>query len=130
MTSDSFSQKIAKAQDLPIEEQQHAGTPLTGAMDPALEKFLHALIKLIDEKQIDPYVPDSFLNKEIYDKLPEAMQGKVDLALVNMVDLVRKIEEYFRSKATPNECPQYENMVATLLQMRDRIEEHHDVFKF
>lgn len=130
MTDDSFAQKVAHAQDLPIEEQQHAGTPLTGAMDPKLEKFLHELIKLIDEKQIDPYVPDSFLNKEIYEKLPENLQGKIDLALVNMVDLVRKIEEYYRSQATPNECPQYENMLASLLQMKERLEEHHDVFKF
>lgn len=130
MIADSFAQKISKAGDIPLEEQQKVGTPLTGVMDPTLEKFLHDLIKLIDEKKIDPYVPDSFLNKDIYEKLPEALQGKVDLALVNMVDLVRKIEEYFRSKQTPNECPQYENMLATLLQMKERLEEHHDVFKF
>ena len=130
MTNDSFSQRVSNAQDIPLEQQLHAGAPITGTMDPKLEKFLHDLIKLIDEKQIDPYAPDSFLNKDVYDQLDEKWQGKVDLALVNMVDLVRKIEEYVRSKQTPDECPQYENMVASLLQMKDRLEEHHDVFKF
>ena len=125
-----FLKKVTEQVDLSIEDQQKAGTPLTGTMDPKLEKFLHDLIKLIDEKQIDPYVPDSFLNKDVYDQLDEKWQGKVDLALVNMVDLVRKIEEYFRSKQTPNECPQYENMLVTIIQMKERLEEHHDVFKF
>ena len=94
------------------------------------EDFLKLLISLIDAKQIVPSDPQTFIKQEIYDTMPQDWKGKVDMALYNIGQQILMIEEFFRSKETPNESPHLETMLAQLLQMKTRIEEKYDVFKF
>lgn len=124
-----FAQSLEDHKDLPLTDQKKAGQAIAGEMDSKHEDFLKHLIKLLDEKKIDIADPQSFLKKEVYDALDEEWRGKVDLVLVNVVDEVRRIEDFFRSTETPNSSPHLQTMIEHLWQMKQRIEEFHDVFK-
>lgn len=125
-----FTQIIGDQQDLTREQQKKAGTPLSGAMDDKIKQFLETLIQLIDSEEIDPYVPESFLNQEIYSGLSEEWKEKSDLALINIASQIQQIDQFYRSNQTPDSSPQLQSMVEALWEMKQRIEEHHDVFKF
>ncbi len=125
-----FSRTLTAHQDLSLEEQRKAGQPLEGGIEEEHRNFLKTLTTLISSGQIDPEKPQTFLKAEVYESLDEQWKGKVDLALVNIANLVRKVYEYHTSKQTPDEAPQYQTMIEDLWQMKRRIEEHHDVFKF
>lgn len=126
----NITQLAKQYQDLPEDEQKKAGAAIAGKMDPKVEEFLKGLLKLLDEKQIDTSNPDSFIKRDVYDTMPQPFQAKTDMALVNIADQVRRIEEFYKSTQTPNESPQLQAMIEGLWQMKQRIEEHYDVFKF
>lgn len=88
------------------------------------------VLSLIDSKQIDVLHPDTFLKKNVYDALDEEWRGKTDLALFNIANLLTRIVEFRISSQTPDESPELESMIEHLWQMKQRIEEKHDVFKF
>lgn len=92
--------------------------------------FLKTLLKLIDDKEIDPLVPESFINKKVYDKMPLEWKGKVELALFNIAHQIQNISEFYHSADTPTASTELENMIDHLWQMKERIEEKYDVFKF
>lgn len=125
-----FTQLMQNHQDLPEEEQKKVGQAIAGKMDPAVEEFLKILLNMLDEKTIDTTNPESFLNKDIYEGMPQDWKGKTDMALLNIANQVRRIEEFYKSKETPNESPQLQTMIEGLWQMKQRIEETYDVFKF
>ncbi len=129
MTS-TFTQALADHQDLPVDDQKKAGQPVTGTIDEEHTNFLKTLIALIDSGEIKVGDPQSFLKHDVYDGLEEQWKDKTDLALNNISDQVSLIHEYWISKQTPNDSPQLQTMVEQLWQMKQRIEEHHDVFKF
>lgn len=116
--------------DLPLEEQKKAGQAIAGDMDDAHGNFLQTLIGLLDRKEIVASDPQSLLKKDVYDALPEQWKDHVDLALINIAEQVRLIEEFYRSTATPNSSPQLSTMIELLWQQKQRIESEHDVFKF
>ena len=91
---------------------------------------MKTLIGILDSGEIDPYEPKTFLNMDVYESLDEQWQDKVDLALVNISNQVRLIHEFHVSNDTPDESPQLQTMVEHLWEMKQRIEEHYDVFKF
>lgn len=125
-----FVASMKQYQDLPEDEQKKAGQAIAGKMDPKHEEFLQQLLKLLQEKQIDTAHPESFIKQDVYDAMPLEWKGKTDQALFNIADQVRRIEEFYISKETPNESPQLQNMIDSLWQMKQRIEETYDVFKF
>ena len=125
-----FTTLMQQHQDLPEEEQKKAGQAIAGKMTKEHEDFLTMLIKLLDEKQIDPTVPESLIKQDIYNSMPQDWKGKTDLALLNIASQVQRIADFYHSKHTPNESPQLENMIDGLWQMKQRIEETYDVFKF
>jgi len=125
-----FHSLIKKHSKLPEEKQIEAGQAIAGKMTKEHETFLKELITLLDEKQIDVTNPESFINKKIYDKMPQEWKGKTDMALSNMAQQIRQIEDFYRSKQTPNESPHLETMIDYLWQMKQRIEVEYDVFKF
>jgi hypothetical protein len=125
-----FAKAIAAQRDLSVEEQKKAGTPIAGTLAEEHRDFLKTVTSLIDAGEIQPDSPQTFLKTDVYDGLDEEWKAKVDVALLNIANLVRKIDEYHRSKQTPDEAPQYATMIEDLWQMKRRIEEHHDVFKF
>jgi hypothetical protein len=124
-----FTKAIEKHKNLSLADQKKAGQAIAGKMESDHENFLKHLIDLLDRKEIDTANPQSFLKMDVYEKLSEEWQGKVDLALVNIVDEARRIEDFFRSKETPNASPHLQTMIEHLWQMKQRIEDHHDVFK-
>lgn len=125
-----FAAAIAQHQDLPEEAQKKAGRATGTDMDEEHKKFLAELIGLLDRKEIDPFTPATLLKQENYGKLSEADRGQVDFALFNLADQVRVVEEYFRSKATPNASPELQTMIEHLWDMVRRLEEKHgDVLK-
>ena len=125
-----FGDLIQKHSDLPLEKQREAGQAIGGKMDDEHENFLKTLITLLDKGEIVSSDAQSMLKKDIYDGLPQEWKDKVDLALVNIADQVRLIENFSRSKETPNDSPHLQTMIEHLWKMKQRIEEMHDVFKF
>lgn len=92
--------------------------------------FLKDLLSLINEGKINPMNPESFINKKIYDTMPQEWKAKVDLGLINMAHMIQKISEFYQSKDTPNASPELQNMIEHLWLMKQRIEEKYDAFKF
>lgn len=126
-----FADTVAQnSQDLPEEDQKKIGKAQSGAMDGKHKDFLKIILDLLDSGSLNVADPLTFLNTEIYEKIDEQWKDKTDLALMNIVDQVRLIEEFYRSTETPDESPQLESMIDHLWQMKQQIEEHHDVFKF
>lgn len=129
MGDDDFISAMSDEKELSTEQQQQMGKAVAGAMGDEHKTFLKTVIELLDLKGIDLTQPETLLNKEVYDQLDELEQGKVDLALINIVDQLIKIEEFYRSADTPDESPQLQNMIEALWQSKKRIEENYDVFK-
>lgn len=123
-----FVAKIGKHRDLSVADQKRAGKAIAGDMGDEHEKFLKKIIGMLDCKEIDAWNPESLLKKDVYDKLTPEWKAKVDVALVNVVDQLQRIESFFRSTQTPNSSPQLQTMIEHLWQMKQRIEDHHDVF--
>jgi len=116
--------------ELTEDEQKNAGQPIAGSMAAKEEDFMKSLVALIDAGKIDPYDQNTFLVQEVYEKLDPAWREKTDIALVNIAQQIRLIYEFYKSRKTPDACPQLETMVDQLWIMKQRIEEHHNVFKF
>lgn len=125
-----FTTLMGAHKDLTEEKQKQAGTVTAGSMNDEHANFLQTIIGMLDRKEIDSSDPQSLLKHDVYDKLPEEWRDKVNLALINIADQLRLVEEFYRSKATPNAAPQLQTMIEQLWQMKQRIEETHDVFKF
>lgn len=125
-----FAQSIQDHKDLPEDAQKKAGQAIAGKMDPETEGFLKLLLKLLSEKQIDTTNPESFINRDVYNSMPREWKAKTDLALINIADQIRRIEDFYLSKQTPNESPQLQQMIEELWLMKQRIEDTYDVFKF
>ncbi|MCF7844417.1 MAG: hypothetical protein K9M03_01135 [Kiritimatiellales bacterium] len=129
--ADDFHTTMAKHQDTMTEdEQKKAGQAIAGDMDNKHKDFMATVLKMIDSKEIDPLNAESFLNQDVYKGLDEEWKDKTDLALLNIANLIRSIDEVRKHDASPNESPQLQTMIEHLWQMKQRIEEHYDVFKF
>jgi len=126
----TFSDAIAKHANFSEKKQKEISKAVAGKMKKAHTDFLKELLALIDAKQIDPLVPESFINKKVYDKMPLEWKGKVELGLFNMAHQIQNIVEFYRSSETPDASPELENMIEHLWQMKQRIEEKYDAFKF
>jgi hypothetical protein len=125
-----FNTLMQEHQDLPEDQQKKAGQAIAGKMDIDVEEFLHKLLDLIENKTIDPTHPETFINTDVYDIMPQEWKGKTDLALLNIAAQITRIVDFYTSKETPNESPQLQTMIEGLWLMKQRIEEKYDVFKF
>lgn len=125
-----FLQTIGQQAPLSDASQIKAGQSATEKMGDQHENFMKGVLRLIDSGEIDLNKPQSILKMEIYNRLDEMWQSKVDLALVNIVNLLTHIVAFRISKKTPDESTELESMIEHLWQMKQRIEETHDVFKF
>lgn len=125
-----FLQTIGQAAPLSEAAQVKAGQSTAQKMGDAHESFMKEVLRLIDTKEIDLTKPQSMLKTDVYDALDEQWQSKVDLALINIVNLLSHIIDFRISKKTPDESPELQSMIDHLWQMKQRIEETHDVFKF
>jgi methylaspartate ammonia-lyase len=127
-----FHTTIAQSARKPMSDsaQEKAGKPLEGTLSAEHRAFLKSIRELIERKEIDPYTPKTFIRMEVYGELSEEWQDKTDLALMNIADLLKQLYELYIRTDTPNESPQYQTMIEQLFEMKQRIEQHHDVFKF
>lgn len=125
-----FTTLMQEHQDLPEDKQKKAGQAIAGKMDKDVEEFLHKLLDMIADQKIDTTNPETFINKEVYDIMPQEWKGKTDLALLNIAAQINRIVDFYKSKETPNESPQLQTMIEGLWLMKQRIEEQYDVFKF
>lgn len=121
---------MANPAALSEEKQKSAGTPIGGDMDEEHKHFAEAVSKMLEDGIIDENNPETFLNQEVYDALEPEWKAKTDLTMVNVASLLRHIHDFYRSKQTPDACPQLESMIDQLWEMKQRIEVHADVFKF
>lgn len=129
---DDFFATIAQEGKSPMSEkkQKKAGAPLKGAISDEHKNFLKTIKQLITSGDIDPYEPKTFLKEDVYNGLSEEWKEKSDLALSNIATLLKQVYELYVSTDTPDESPQYHTMIEQLWEMKQRIEEHYDVFKF
>lgn len=125
-----FAAAMTGNHDLPEETQKQIAQAQGDDMDDEHKNFLALIIKMLDEKTIDIYESESFLKKDVYDTLDDEWKMKVDKALPNLALQLRQIEAFYRNKAIPDASPELQNMIEHLWQMKQRIEEKHDVFKF
>lgn len=121
---------IARHQDLSEAKQKRAGQAIAGAMGDEHNRFLQTVIGMIDRKEIDSSDAQSLLKRDVYDSLPQEWKDKTDLELLNLTEQLRHIEQFYRDTSTPNSSPQLQTMIEHLWQVKQRIEEHYDVFKF
>lgn len=125
-----FAQTMAKPTDLSEAAQVKAGAPIKGDMGDDHKDFAMTISRLLESGEIDVTKPETFLNKDIYEKLEPEWRVKADLALMNISTLLGHIYDFYKSKQTPDACPQLATMIEDLWQMKERIESHADVFKF
>ena len=112
------------------EASRKAGQPMGGDMGDEHKNFCTTITKLFESGQIDVTRPETFLNKDVYAELEEEWKNKTDLAMMNIATLLQHIYEFYKSKQTPDACPQLATMIEQLWEMKQRIEIHADVFKF
>lgn len=91
------------------------------------EDFLKMLIEKLENEEINPHLPRSLYNADVYEKLSEEEQEAVDLSAVNIISIVRQLDSLWKldQKATF----QIQNLVETIFQMKSKFEEKHgDVY--
>jgi hypothetical protein len=126
-----FTTYITQQPTLTEAQQKKAGQPVSGDMDQEHKNFCTTISALLEKGEINVTKPETFLNQSVYDALPDEWKAKTDLIIVNMATLLDHIYGFYKSKQTPDACPQLETMIEQLWEMKQRIEVHgHDVFKF
>ena len=117
--------------DLSEKAQKKAGQAAGSDMAQKHKTFIADLIGMLDRKEIVSSAPESFLNKKEYAALSEQGRSAVDFALLNLASQLRLIEDFYRSKATPNASPELQTMIEYFWDMKSRLEtKHGDVLKF
>ena len=125
-----FSAAIRQHKDLPEDAQKKAGQAISGKMNPEHYEFLKLVTGLLKSEKLNVYKTQTFF-QEAYTKLDESKKAQVDLATLNIADLLRHIADFYLSKKTPDESPQLMTMIDQLLQMKKRVESKYgDVYIF
>ncbi len=127
---DDFLKTMANPAPMSEAEQKKAGTPMGGDMGDDHKNFCTAITKLFESGEIDMTQPETFLNKDVYDSLSPEWKTKTDLNIPNIATLLSHIYDFYKSKQTPDACPQLATMIEQLWEMKQRVEIHADVFKF
>lgn len=117
--------------DLSTDAQKSLGKAVAGDMAEAHTAFVIKLSKMVKDGEINVFAPASFFKQEVYDSLSEQAKTQVDVALVNVADLLRHIVEFYLSKQTPDSSPQLAQMIDQLWQMTGRLQEKYGtILKF
>ena len=110
-------------------DQDKLNTPLADptSMSQKSKDFLKLVMRLLKEGKIKLHVPDSLINFDVYDKLSEEKQGKVDLEAVNLITAIRDIHDLH--EAGHVETYQMANLVDRVHNTKQRLEkEGGDLF--
>jgi len=125
-----FATQMASTTGLTEAQQKKVGQPSGGDMDEEHKNFCTTITKLFESGAIDVTRPETFLNQEVYDRLEPEWKIKTDMAMLNIATLLNHVYGFYKSKQTPDACPQLASMIDQLWEMKQRIETHADVFKF
>ena len=91
------------------------------------EDFLKILIKKLKSKELDIHNIQSLYNKSVYEKLGDEEKEATDLTAVNLMSIIRQIEQLWEIERKPTF--QIQNLVETVFQMKSKFEEKHgDVY--
>lgn len=121
--------KAHGGKDLPLKEQQELGKPRPTNFADEHAHFLTTIIGLIDAGTIDTKFPMTFVHKEVYKGLSDDWKAKTDLAIPNIASLLERIMD-LHARPEKNESVEMKNLIETLWQAKQRIEEKADVFVF
>lgn len=125
-----FVAQMKSGANLTLEEQKSAGAPIGGDMSAKHKKFVHDLSLLIEKGSINPDNVETFIHRPEYEKLDDTVRGIVDRSLPNIATLLRYIVDFYRSKQTPDACPQLQTMIDQLWEMKERVEANGDILTF
>ena len=120
-----LSKILGQSQGITGESQENLNKPLvdsTGVSDED-QAFLNDVIAKIESGQINIYVPSSLINSEVYDKLDEMKQGKVDLNAMTLLSNVRQIKDLHEMGSM--DTYQAQNIVNSCRLMKERVEQEH-----
>ncbi len=125
-----FVAAIAQKQHLSEEEQKRISSSGGDDMGATHKDYLATVIGMLDRQEIKLLDPESLLKPAVYQKLGELDRNRVDAALVNITDLLSRIEHSYRDTHTPDASPELQNMIEHLWQMKNRVEDKYgDVYK-
>lgn len=125
-----YAKTMASTAQISEADQKKVGQAFGGDMGDEHKNFCLTINKLFETGQIDVTKPETFLNKDVYARLEPEWKTKTDLSLQNIATLLNHIYGFYKSKQTPDACPQLATMIEQLWEMKQRIEIHADVFKF
>ncbi|MBN1494890.1 hypothetical protein JW911_04110 [Candidatus Peregrinibacteria bacterium] len=83
--------------DIAQNTQSMINTPMdddTG-VDPKDREFIEHVLKLINDKTIDLYNPNTLINKPVYEKLDYKAQGIADINGVSLLAALRQIKKLY-----------------------------------
>jgi len=114
---------------VPADTQAELNKPLkdqTG-FNEGHENFLKILISKLEDGTLDPYKTDTLYNHTVYDNLPEKEQETASLTAMNLMSILRQIEQLW--KLDQKASFQIQNLVETIFQMKSKFEEKYgDVY--
>lgn len=115
--------------ELTVEQQIALGKPADVAQlnSEGVKTYLTLLTSLIEVGTIHAYSPSSLIKKELYDTLPEVVQGKVDQASIILAGYIRTLQGLL--ELGQEESRQVEHYVEHIWSYKERYEkEIGDIF--
>lgn len=122
---------LQKYQDHVVDEQtqEMINQPVkdTTGFDEGHEAFLKDLIQKLEDGILDPYRSQTLYNPVIYNKLTDVQQEKADLTGVNLMSLIRQVQQLW--KLDQKSTFQIQNLVESIFEKKSRFEaEYGDVY--
>lgn len=114
---------------VPPKTQAELNKPLGDAtgFNEGHEEFLKMLIQKLETKVLNPHNADTLYNHAVYDKLAEEEQEVASLTGINLMSMIRQIEQLWKLDQTATF--QVQNLVETIFKMKSKFEEKHgDVY--
>lgn len=90
------------------------------------QAFLNLLMQKVEDGSINLYQPSSLLNSAVYESLSPEAKGKADQNAVILLGRIREIINLMKISQEPTY--QLKNLVQSLRDAKDRLEEHKDSF--
>jgi hypothetical protein len=125
-----FQKKIKEHQntEITMEIQDRLNKPLVKNVKPEYKDYLQFILKLIQDKEIDVFVPSTLLHQEKYDVLNDKAKAEIDMTLVNLAQMIQQLQKLF--DLNQEESYQLESLVDNIWYTKERIESvHGDVYK-
>ena len=110
-------------------KEEGLGKPQAVSLTDEHSSFLDTVIKLIDDGKIDTKDPQSFIKSDVYNGLSDEWKAKTDQAVPNIITLLEHVMD-LHSREEEDASAEMKNLIETLWQAKQRIEEHADVFIF